>query len=124
MDPNQNKDLQVFIGNFLRYGVLSAICIALIGLGFYFFEHRGEPIDYSTFREGAFVRPGAYFSALSRGDSDAWLNLAIMMLIATPILRVVFTGIGFFLQKDRLYTFIASLVLATILISMFLEASS
>ncbi|MGZ3944267.1 MAG: DUF1634 domain-containing protein [Mucilaginibacter sp.] len=40
------------------------------------------------------------------------------MLIATPILRVVFAAIGFILEKDHLYTLISLIVLLVIIISM------
>jgi uncharacterized membrane protein len=41
-----------------------------------------------------------------------------MLLIATPILRVAFSAIGFILEKDYLYTALTIVVLLIILASM------
>ncbi|MGZ4001546.1 MAG: DUF1634 domain-containing protein, partial [Mucilaginibacter sp.] len=49
---------------------------------------------------------------------QAIIQLGIALLIATPILRVVFAAIGFILEKDHLYTLISLIVLLVIIISM------
>ncbi|WP_317169624.1 DUF1634 domain-containing protein [Mucilaginibacter humi] len=48
----------------------------------------------------------------------AIIQAGIILLIFTPVIRVVFSAIGFILEKDYLYTGITLLVLLIIFISM------
>ena len=49
---------------------------------------------------------------------QAIIQAGIVLLIATPIIRVAFSAIGFIIEKDYLYTFITLLVLLIIIASM------
>lgn len=122
MKTFRDKDLQALIGNLLRIGVIVAMTIVVAGLILYLFEHGRETVHYETFTNDGMFRFNKFFSDLGSGRSSAIIELGVMVLIATPIARVLFTMIGFWLEKDRLYTFIALLVLCIIVISMMLGA--
>jgi uncharacterized membrane protein len=47
--------------------------------------------------------------------------LGLLVLIATPVARVVMCIAGFLLEHDRLYVAISSIVLAILLYSLFLH---
>jgi uncharacterized membrane protein len=46
------------------------------------------------------------------------IQLGVLLLVATPIVRVAFSIVGFALEGDRLYVVITSLVLAILLCSL------
>jgi uncharacterized membrane protein len=46
------------------------------------------------------------------------IQLGILLLIATPVLRVIFSLVGFALEGDRKYVVITSIVLAILLYSL------
>jgi uncharacterized membrane protein len=119
MKSFQDKDLQSFIGNLLRWGVLIAMGIVVVGLVLYLFQYGRSAADYSTFDPGGTFRLDRFYAALKTGDSKAIMELGVIALIATPVARVLFTMIGFWLEKDRLYTLIAFLVLCIIAYSLF-----
>ncbi|WP_118973692.1 DUF1634 domain-containing protein [Taibaiella koreensis] len=119
MKSFQDKDLQSFIGNLLRLGVMIAMAIVVAGLLLYLFQHGRDIADYSTFDEHGIFRPAVFWQALRHGDSKAIMELGVIALIATPIARVLFTMIGFWLEKDRRYTLIALVVLCIIAYSLF-----
>lgn len=119
----RDKDLQALIGNLLRIGVVIAMTIVVGGLILYLFEHGRETAHYETFTNDGVFRFHRFLTELGSGRSSAIIELGVMVLIATPIARVLFTMIGFWLEKDRLYTFIALLVLCIIVISMMLGAA-
>lgn len=48
----------------------------------------------------------------------ALVQAGLVVLIATPVLRVAVTAIGFWRQRDRLYVALTLLVLALLLISL------
>jgi hypothetical protein len=51
---------------------------------------------------------------------QAVVTLGLILLIATPIMRVAVSMVGFNLQRDRTYTAISALVLIVLLISSLL----
>jgi uncharacterized membrane protein len=43
------------------------------------------------------------------------IQLAVLLLIATPVARVVFALIGFGIERDKLYMAVSAVVLAVLL---------
>jgi uncharacterized membrane protein len=119
----EDKDLQLFLGNLLRYGVLISLGVVLIGLFLYLFQSGKELTPFSTFIQQDFDFT-SFFNGLFHGESYAIMALGVMLLILTPIMRVVFAIIGFHWEKDRLYTLISCIVLLIIIFSAILGAVS
>ena len=53
------------------------------------------------------------------GSGAAIVQFGVVVLIATPVLRVAFTLVAFLHERDRLYTGVTALVLAILLFSFF-----
>ncbi|WP_374951265.1 DUF1634 domain-containing protein [Mucilaginibacter sp.] len=115
----KDKDMQVVIGWVLRLGVFVSMAIVLMGGILYLYRHGHATTDYSTFKGVPdFVQtlPGIIHGiATLRGR--AIIQAGIILLIATPVVRVAFSAVGFILEKDRLYTVITFIVLLIIIIS-------
>lgn len=116
-----DKDMQVIIGNLLRGGVLLATAVVAVGGVVYLYRHGAELPEYKTFHG----QPKTFrtFSGIVGGVFDwrgrAVIQLGILILIATPVIRVGFSIIGYLIEKDYLYTAVTALVFAIILFSMF-----
>jgi len=52
-------------------------------------------------------------------ESKSLIEFGLLLLIATPIGRVVFGLVGFAMQKDWLYTAVSAVVLGVLLFSFF-----
>jgi uncharacterized membrane protein len=52
---------------------------------------------------------------IAAGQPAAVIQLAVLLLIATPVARVVFALIGFGIERDKLYIFVSTVVLAVLL---------
>lgn len=124
MKSFQDKDLQSFIGNLLRLGVIIAMTIVIAGLVLYLFQYGKEMAAYGAFDEKQIFRFPEFYDRLMQGDSKAIMELGVMVLIATPVARVLFTMIGFWLEKDRMYTIIALIVLCIIAFSLMFGVTS
>ena len=116
----KDKDLQTIIGWILRGGVFVSMILVFIGGIFFLYRHGHSVPDYKTFRGiPVFIRN---FSGILNGvvtfKGQAIIQLGIILLIATPVIRVAFSAIGFLLEKDYLYTFITLIVLLIIVASM------
>jgi uncharacterized membrane protein len=61
---------------------------------------------------------GTILSGLFSGDSRVLIQTGLLVLIATPIARVVFSLIAFAVQRDRLYIVITLVVLLALLFSL------
>lgn len=114
------RDVEKLIGQLLRTGVILASIVAFIG-GFFYLHSYGKNIpEYHVFNGAAeYLRhlPGI-FQGISRMDGAAIIQLGVVILIATPILRVAFSILAFAIEKDYQYVFITLIVLAVILFSM------
>jgi uncharacterized membrane protein len=54
-------------------------------------------------------------------DSRSVIEFGILLLIATPVCRVIFGVVGFALLRDRFYTAVSAIVLAILLFSFFVR---
>jgi uncharacterized membrane protein len=120
MNKFKDRDLQVIIGWILRAGVTVSMLIVFIGGVIFVWRHGQSIPDYKKFKGVPdFIHDthGIINGALNF-KGQAIIQLGIMLLIATPILRVAFSAIGFILEKDYLYTALTVVVLLIILASM------
>jgi uncharacterized membrane protein len=115
-----DQRIELFLGHLLRYGViLSAVVVFLGGIA-YLREQgndkpmqkvfRGEPEDL---RHAHSIIEGAFAF-----ESRALIQFGLLLLIATPVARVVFSAIGFFLQGDRLYVVVTLFVFCVLIYSL------
>jgi uncharacterized membrane protein len=112
-----DEDIQRFVGRTLQFGVLLAAAVILIGAIAVLVQHGGARADYRTFQPG----PESLRSVTSilrssmALDSRAIVQLGLLLLIATPVARVMLTLVAFVLQRDRAYVIVTTIVLALLL---------
>ena len=108
------------IGNTLRIGVFAACIIALLGGIYYLATTSGHPVpDYTTFHKGAVSY--TTFEGIVRGafslSATEWMQLGVVVLMLTPIMRVVLSLVDFSIQRDWLYVAITATVLVVIIVN-------
>jgi Predicted membrane protein len=117
-----DRDLQKIIGTLLRFGVVTASIIALIGGIIYLSVHGMEmrPV-YNTFHgePSAYTSFAGIMDKVFSLDARGIMQLGAVVLIMTPILRVVCSLFSFAIEGDRMYVVITLVVLSVILFSMF-----
>jgi uncharacterized membrane protein len=115
----KDTTIQGIIGWVLRIGVLLSISIVIFGGVIYICRNGHTIANYHTFKGiPAFVQLDGIINGILTFRGRAIIQVGIVLLIATPVLRILFSAIGFILEKDYLYTFISLLVLSIIFISM------
>jgi uncharacterized membrane protein len=116
-----DERLENTLGNLLRTGViLAAFVVAVGGLSYVVrFGFREAPDRRAFVGENPEFRsiPGVISGTLAL-HSWAIIQLGIVLLIATPIARVVFAALGFLRQGDGTYALISLIVLAVLLYSL------
>jgi uncharacterized membrane protein len=117
-----NEDsMRNIMGTILRVGVLSAAFIVVFGGLLFFFQHKGEFTDYTAFKEEP-ARLREMFPIIRDAlnlKSKAVIQMGLLILIATPVVRVLFSLIGFLIEKDWIYIVITFIVLMILLMSLF-----
>ncbi|MFA6726879.1 MAG: DUF1634 domain-containing protein [Prevotella sp.] len=123
MKEKNNKsqtDMRELIGNTLRIGVVTACTIALISGMYYLIRHGGEMVpDYTVFRKepASFTSIHGIFGGLTSLAAKDWIQLGVLVLMLTPILRVALSLIDFAHQRDWLYVVITAIVFIVILMN-------
>jgi uncharacterized membrane protein len=124
--PGGWTDQQVdeVIGNLLRAGVLASALITAVGGIVYLAHHGGERSNHGTFHGEPKELPdlnrpsGAIRYALQQRGRGL-IQLGILVLLATPVARVIFSVFAFFRQHDHTYVIVTLIVLAVLLYSLF-----
>jgi len=109
------------MGSVLRVGVLAAAFLVVLGGVLFFIQHPKEVFDYTTFKgEPAKFRQVHLIvkEAFNFRGRDI-IQLGLLVLIATPVARVIFSLIGFLIEKDWTYVSITAIVLCILSISLF-----
>lgn len=126
---NPDEKLQHLISHTLRGGVLVAATFGVIGGAFYLLSGP-PPVAFGVFHGAStpFASPAEMLrlALAGRGEDPntrglAIVQLGICCLLLTPILRVAFSIFGFLLEGDRAYVAITTVVLLTLMVSIFMH---
>lgn len=112
--------LELVIGNLLRYCVIAVVIVVVAGAVLYLPTHSGHLTDYRQFRSepDGYRSAGGILRLAFSGDALAIIQLGLVLLIVTPILRVALSAIAFIAEKDRLYVALTLVVLGLLLYSL------
>jgi uncharacterized membrane protein len=116
-----DERVEGIIGNLLRIGVIASALIVLIGGVLYLFDDgRQAAPDLRTFEpEPEKLRmPVLIIREAVRLRALSLIMLGLLLLIATPVVRVIFSIAAFALQRDYLYVLFTLLVLAVLMYSL------
>ena len=116
-----DQQFEIFLGKLLRTGVMIAALIVLAGGVWFLSEAHGARQEYKTFRgvPAELSSLDGIFHGAVGGQALAVIQLGILVLIATPVARVLFSMLGFGLERDWMYVAITAIVLALLLYSLF-----
>ncbi len=116
-----DERIEIIMGNLLRIGVILAAVTVFTGGVFYLFHSglhqphytifKGEPAEYRTLS-------GIVHQAFSLHELGI-IQFGLLLLIATPIARVFFSIIAFFLERDYIYILVTSIVFCLLMFSLF-----
>ncbi len=117
---------ELAISYLLRGGVVTSIVVVLVGLVLMFVHHPSYRHSHKELRD--LVQPDAVFphtlsevaAGLREGRGQAVVCVGLLLLIATPILRVAVSILVFAGQRDWVFVLLTSFVLAVLVLSFFL----
>jgi uncharacterized membrane protein len=124
-DPRA-RAVELLISNLLRIGVMASLLIVAAGTVVIFVQHRDYLSQPSAMQR--LTTPGAAFPhtlsgvlhGLQAGRGQSIVVVGLLLLIATPVMRVAVSILGFVYEHDRRYVIITSIVLLLLLLSFVL----
>jgi uncharacterized membrane protein len=115
-----DRQVEISIAFLLRTGVFLAAAVVLIGgilhlahsghLRTHYHVFHGEPSDLRS--------PTGVIREAFSGRPDAIIELGLLLLILTPIARVVFSVVAFARERDLMYVIMTLVVLGVLLYSL------
>src|SRR5579871_2808303 len=116
-----DQRIEIIIGTLLRTGVILAAAVVLSGAIMYLARYGRVVPDYKSFHgepERLKSLPEIFHGAIALEPRDIIL-FGLLLLIATPIARVVFSAIAFAIERDYAYVVITLVVLGILCYSLF-----
>lgn len=115
-----DEKMEIALGHLLRVSVLIAASVVLVGGVVFLFRHHGAPAAHSAFvGEPEDLRS---IPDILRGARQfhgrSIIQLGVLLLVGTPIARVVFSAAAFARQRDWLYVGLTAIVLSLLLFSL------
>ncbi len=124
--PEVMKRVELLVSRLLLGGIMTSMATVLVGLLLMFVHHPDylhSAVDLQRLTAPGGALPNSLADVAGgvlAGRGKAVVALGLLLLIATPILRVAVSMVGFALQRDRTYTAISAWVLIVLLISFLL----
>ncbi|AXC10448.1 hypothetical protein ACPOL_1097 [Acidisarcina polymorpha] len=117
--PFTDKEMEVQIGHMLRIGVTLAAVVVGAGGVLYLRSETAAP-DFVHFHATAdhLRTVSGVLHGVQRLDPASIIQLGVLLLVATPVVRVMLCVIGFARQRDRLYVGVSALVLLILTYSL------
>ncbi len=119
-DSNDER-IEIAISVLLRAGLVMASVLVITGGAFYLYQHGPDLPDYISFRGEPMELTNVKGVLQSARDfeSRGIIQLGILLLILTPISRVIFSAAAFLVRKDYLYVAVTLFVLAVLIFNLF-----
>lgn len=115
------KDMRIWISLILRVGVLVSAALLLTGGILFMFQHPDAVFSFKSFDgepERLRVLSSVFREAL-QFKSRAVIQVGVIILISTPVLRVIFSFIEFLFHRDWTFVLITAIVISTLFYSLF-----
>ena len=120
-----DKDVKLILGTLLRVGVLISSAVILVGGIVFISSAANEIVSFREFKpeQSKFSSIANVFEGLKTFDGLAIIQFGVLLLLFTPIARVVFSIFSFLIEKDYMYVAIGAIVLCVIITSLYLDVA-
>ena len=121
-----SREVEILISNLLRFGVIISLCVVIFGTIITFVHHHEYVSQQSslgplTSKEAQFPATlGGVMRGLPEFQGRAIVLLGLLLLIATPVMRVAVSIFAFVYETDYRYVIITAVVLVLLILSFVL----
>lgn len=118
--------VELLISRLLRIGVVSSLVVVVTGTVVTFARHSSyvsssRDLDSLTNTNASFPHTlNGVLHGVAHFDGPAIVVLGLLLLVATPVMRVAISILAFVYQSDRTFVVITSIVLSLLVLSFVL----
>jgi uncharacterized membrane protein len=115
-----DQQVETILGNVLRTGVIVSAAVVMIGALIYLSRHGTDLPDYQRFKgEPTDLRSvGGIIKYALAISGRGIIQLGLLLLIATPVMRVLLSLIAFLRKRDKIYVVVTLIVFAILVYSL------
>jgi uncharacterized membrane protein len=120
------RQVELLISRLLRVGVLLSLTVVTIGAVITFMHHREyvssrDALEQVTSKDAAFPHSASQvLHGLASFEGRSVIMLGLLLLIATPVMRVAVSIFAFMYEHDTRYVVITTIVLVFLLLGFLL----
>jgi uncharacterized membrane protein len=120
LDDSRDVSMELLLSRLLRSGVVLAGAIVLAGGIVYLAIHGADRTAYGIFQgqPPSLSSPGGILRGLADLQAGAVIQFGLLVLIATPVMRVLLSAYAFARVRDALYVFVTLVVFAILMFSL------
>ena len=119
----KSRRVELLISNLLRTGVALSLCLIVLGTTL-MYAHHPEYLRHSTGPQRHLTASATFphtvrdvWHGLLAFRGQSVMTLGLLMLVATPVMRVAVSILGFAYERDRTYVVITTIVLLLLILS-------
>jgi len=114
------QTIELFLGKLLRVMVIATSAVVIVGGALFLPGALRQPAEFGKFvgEPEAFRSVGGILHDALSGNGRAIVEAGLLLLVATPILRVGFSALAFLHERDYLYVFLTLVVLGLLIFSL------
>ncbi len=120
MQKPTDLELEIEIARMLLLGIILSALVVVLGTALMFHDTSLAAPNYTHFH--SMTASLSSVKGIVQGSlhlhADAVIQLGLLLLIATPVARVLFCVVGFARQQDKLYVVVSSTVLMILIYSL------
>ena len=125
-EKEKSRQVELVISHLLRIGVMLSLTVVVIGM-VVSFVHHPDYLSSSTALHGITSHSAVFphtmrdaVESMRRAEGRGIVVLGLLLLVATPVMRVAVSILGFVYERDWLFVAITATVLALLLLSFVL----
>ena len=120
------RKVELLISHLLRTGVVSSLLVVVAGLVISFVHHPGYLHSQAEMRQvistghPSWHSLGELWDGLLHFRGEAIIMAGLLLLIATPVMRVAVSIAAFIVERDMIFVVVTTFVLAMLILSFIL----
>jgi uncharacterized membrane protein len=120
------RKVELLISDLLRIGVISSLIVVVVGLVLSFLHHPAYLHSTAELQEVISADHPTWHSlsglasGLAHFRGEAIIMVGLLLLIATPVMRVAVSIVAFVVERDLVFVVVTTFVLAVLILSFVL----
>ena len=125
-DKEKSRQVELVISHLLRIGVVTSLTVVVIGTIISFVRHpdylrSATELNRLTQHAAVFPHtPAETVASIRHGEGRGIIILGLLLLVATPVMRVAVSILGFVYERDLTFVLITTVVFMLLLLSFVL----